>query len=410
MAKVIPFRAVRPARDKVHMVVSKSVISYERRILNAILDENPYSFLHVINPEHRVKEKSKPNSTQRFTSIKNKYRSFLENDYLEQDEHKAFYLYQQIKDNITYTGLIAGTAVSDYLNGKIKKHENTLTKREELFKNYLKVCTFNAEPVLLTYKDNPNVEEVIEKYFTQTPEYDFSTTDTIRHTLWVISKTDDVKALEQAFNEVDALYIADGHHRSASSTLLATEHDNLHDDHDPINFFMSYIIPESQLNIMDFNRLIKGTNGLTQEDLLEAISQDFNIKKVMTPEYKPAKIHKIGMYTNQQWYELSPKPEIFDTNHPVGSLDSEILSKNILTPILGIKDLKTTKKVRFVGGHKGIDYLQNEVDKKKADIAFALFPVQVNQLMEIADNNFIMPPKSTWIEPKLRSGLTIYKL
>jgi uncharacterized protein (DUF1015 family) len=410
MAKIIPFRAVRPTRDKVHLVVSKSVVGYKKRILNAMLDSNPFTFLQIIKPEHGKKSTTRPNTVARFQKTKDKYKEFVENEFLVQDEKKSLYIYQQVKGDKTFTGIIAGTSVADYYNNTIKKHELTITKREHMFKEYLKICDFNAEPVLLTYPDNKNIDNVIEKYLVDRPEYDFTTTDALRHRMWIVEKNEDIDALEHYFENIDSLYIADGHHRCASSALLAKEHEHMKAESDPLNYFMSFIIPESQLDILDFNRLIKDTNGLSNEDLLAQIGKKFDIETISTSNYKPGSQQKIGMYLNNQWHELTPKKETFDSNHPIGSLDSEILFQNILKDILNIDDLKTTKRVDFIGGHKGVDYLKEQVDKNRAKVAFALFPVSVERLKEIADKDLIMPPKTTWIEPKMRCGLTIYKL
>lgn len=410
MAKVIPFRAVRPTRDKVHLVVSKSVVTYSKRILNAILEANPFTFLHIILPEHGEKAKTRPNSAARFLKTKEKYKEFVEKGYFTQDETKSFYIYKQIKDGKTYTGIIAGTSAEDYFNNKIKKHENTITKREQIFKDYLKICDFNAEPVLLTYPDNKQIDHIIGKYLVSEPTYDFTTNDTLRHKLWVISDHEDINTITVNFDKIDSLYIADGHHRSASSALLAQEHDKLGDENAPVNYFMSYIIAESQLDILEFNRLVKDTNKLTPTELIDKVKKKFTVKNIKDNSYKPSDHHKIGMYIDGSWYELEPKKEFYNIEHPIGSLDSEILYQLIFKEILGIGDLKTTTRVDFIGGHKGIPYLKEQVDKGKAKIAFALHPVSVERLKEIADNDLIMPPKSTWIEPKMRCGLTIYKL
>ena len=410
MAIVKPFRAVRPARDKAHLVVSKAVVSYPKRILNVILEANPFTFLHVMLPEHGKKEKkTRPNSIARFIKTKEKYKTWLELEYLEQDEKKCFYIYQQIKNKKTFTGIIAATAVTDYYNNVIKKHENTITSREHMFKDYLKTCDFNAEPVLLTYPDNNNINLVMDKYLAERPEYDFTTNDTIRHKLWIIDNDYDIQSLEYNFQQIDALYIADGHHRSASSALLAQETNDLKSENNPSNYFMSYIISDSQLDILDYNRLIKDINGLSLETFIKNIKSNFIVTKKGT-EYRSEGEHRIGMYMDGIWYELIPKPETFDKNHPVSNLDTEILFQNLLKPILNIEDLKTTKRVDFIGGHLGLNHLKELVDKEKGKVAFALPPVSTQQLIEIADKNYIMPPKSTWIEPKMRCGLTIYKL
>ena len=406
MAKIIPFKAVRPTRDKVHLVASRAFYSYKKNILSAKLESNPYSFIHIINPEFREDDRTKPNSTERFKKVRDKYQEFKKEGVLIQDESPAFYIYRQRGPENSFTGIVAGASIQDYLDKTIKVHEQTITAREQVFKKYLDVCGFNAEPVLLTYPDSKIIDEVFEKYYSERPEFEFATTDQVVHEIWPIVNKEDQNVISNEFESFNSIYIADGHHRSSSSVLLGqdkteNEGEGLH------NYFLSYIIPESQLKIYDFNRLALDLNGLSKEEFISKIEENFTVSKV--EKSKPSKLHEFRMYLEKEWYKLEVKSSAFDSNSPVGNLDSSILSENILAPILNVTDLKTSDRIAFVGGLEGMDALEQKVDEGKAKVAFALFPVSVEQLKHVADTGSIMPPKSTWIEPKLRSGLTIYE-
>lgn len=411
MAKVIPFRAVRPTNDKVHLVVSRSVVQYSRRILTAKLETNPYSFLHIVKPEFFDKKKSKQNSIELFQKVRAKYDEFLDEGILIKEDIPALYVYRQIKPEATYTGIIGGISIDDYIEGKVKIHEQTLTKREKIFEQYLNICDFNAEPVLLTYPDNQGIKNLISIVVHDRPLFDYSTTDRIRHQLWQITDTEIIRQLSLHFDGIESVYIADGHHRSASSALLG-QHKREYtksDGNEGFNYILSYFIPESQLDIYDFNRLVKDLNKLSEEEFMAKLSVNFNVEK-MGSKFSPSKLHEFSMYLNENWYKLNLKNAADKLSDPVDRLDSSILTKYVLDPILGINDLKTSTRVYFMGGLKGMEGLQRDVDKKKAKVAFGLFPVSIKQLKEIADTNNIMPPKTTWIEPKLRSGLTIFEL
>ena len=408
MAKIAPFRAVRPTRDKVHLVASRAVYTYSSRLLEAKLDSNPYSFLHIIDPEHKKENKSLPNSRERFLKVRASYDKAIENGIFIQEENPCYYLYQQIKNDRVYTGIIAGISIDDYFNGIIKKHEQTITQREEVFTDYLDVCEFNAEPVLLTYPDNDQVSQVLNKYLAIRSEYDFTNTDHVRHQLWPIDASEDIEVITQAFASFDSIYIADGHHRSASSAILgqrrnATQPEGLH------SFFMAFLIPESQLDIYDFNRVVQGLNNYTEDTLIVKLADSFDITKLGTESYQPQELHEFSMYLNKNWYRLKAKPHTYDNSAPSGSLDAQILLDQVLSSIFDIHDLKTDNRIDFVGGLKGMQGLVDAVDHDRFDVAFALYPVSIDQLKAIADANEIMPPKTTWIEPKLRSGLTIFQ-
>ena len=412
MAKIIPFKAIRPTRDKAYLVSSMPAYIYKKHLLEAKLESNPYTFLHVINPEFRADNKTQPNSVERFEKVKEKFDAFNDAGIFMQDEQESFYIYRQITPTNTYVGLISGISVDDYLNGNIKIHEHTLTQREETFKLYLDVCQFNAEPVLLTYKDNPTVDAVINKYLDTRSEYEFCTTHHIKQDLWLVNNENDIATLVEAFKNIDKIYIADGHHRSASSVLYAqskrAENPNYNPDA-PFNFFLSYLIPESKLNIIEYNRTVSSLNEHTPESFLAEVAKVFDVEE-KTTDYSPTKRHNFSMYLAGKWYSITAKKGTYNENDIVGNLDARILTTNILKPILGIIDVKTDNRIEFMEGTKGAEGLREKVDSEEAIVAFGLYPVAIEQLKAVADANNIMPPKSTWIEPKMRSGLTIYSL
>lgn len=405
MINIKPFKAVRPPRDKANLVASRPFYNYKKHILTAKLEGNPYTFLHVINPEFKADDKTKPNTKERFEKVKNKYDDFKLSNILRTEDKEALYIYRQITTTNTYIGIIAGVAVENYINGQIKVHEHTLTEREKTFCKYIDVCKFNAEPVLLTYEDKPEINELIDSYIGLRSEYEFTTTDHIKHDLWIISDKSDINKIQNIFNEIPKVYIADGHHRTASSALYATENKNL----ESAQYFLSYFIAESKLRIYDFNRAISGLNNLTLEQFIQKLKLYFDITENSDTSIKPSQLHEFTMYIGNQWYRLETKEEYIDNNSPVGSLDPQILSDTILSKILDVTDLKNDSRAHFIEGTKGLEALEDIVKNGTADVSFALYPVSIDQLKLIADTNNIMPPKSTWIEPKLRSGLTIYE-
>lgn len=411
MAKIFPFRAIRAPRDKVGLVASRSYINYSKSGLKERLKGNPYTFLHVLNPDSSKGENAPRSRKERFLNIKDKLESFIEEEHLFKEDEPAIYIYHQEANNFSFYGLICGMAIDEYLEGKIKIHENTITRKERLFKQYLDSTRFNAEPVLLTHKPIRSVNKLIEKYSKRFPNYDFRTTDTVRHQLWVIKAKTDVELIQKAYANLDTLYLADGHHRSASSALLAKSDRRKKTPGIGSEMFMVLNVPEDQLRILSFDRLVKDLNGLSNEEFLEKLSLKFKIKKKNEEEgFRPRKAHRFGVYIEGQWYRaiLRKKYRVFKS--PVEELDVQILSQLILDPILGIKDQKNDRRIDFIGGHEDVKIVEKLVNKGKFKIGFSLFPVSTLQLKAIADANEVMPPKSTWIEPKLRSGLTIMDL
>ena len=413
MASIIPFKGIRPATDKAHMVVTRSADNYKKEILNHKLETNPYSFLHIINPDFLDGKRSKPGSLERLKKIKARYQEFIKEEIFIQDHKPCYYLYQQFKNGCIYTGIMGCSSVEDYETGIIKKHEQTLKDREEKLKEYLEICDFNAEPVLFFYPDNAVIEDVINHYLVKHPTYDFSTTDRVRHKIWIIGDKKNIDILKKEFEKMDAIYIADGHHRSASSASLAKarkEQNKNHTGKEHYNYYMGIFFAENQLKIFDFNRVVADLNEYQVPAFLERIKEKFRLIPHNENIYKPEHKFKFSMYLDGKWYELKAKPEICESEDPVKKLDATILSDYILGPILGIDDLRTNKRISFVPGVKGMEELKNQVDSNKFKVAFGLFPVSMTELKHIADTNGIMPPKTTWVEPKIRSGLLVYSL
>lgn len=413
MAIVKPFKGIRPAKDKVHLVASRSVDTYKTAELAAKLAENPYTFLHIIRPRFGADQKVTTGSPEYLRRIKGNYNSFLKDGILESDEAYAFYIYRQEKDDAAYTGIIGCASIDDYFNGVIKIHEQTLTHKEEKLRDYLEVCDFNAEPVCLTYPADAVIDQAVETITKAEPDFDFSTTDRVRHKLWMVSDAQKVKFISERFSRIPAIYIADGHHRTASSALLGKKKREQHPKYkgdEPFNYLMAAFFPEHQLKIFDFNRVVKDLNGLRVPEFLGKLEEKFAIEEKEEDLYKPEELHNISMYIEGKWYSLKAKPGTYIKNDPVESLDVSILSKHVLGPVLGIHDLKTDKRIAFVPGIKGMRELKSQVDSGKAKVAFGMFPVTMEQLKAISDTGNIMPPKSTWVEPKLRSGLVIFSL
>lgn len=412
MAKIKAFKAIRPTRDKAHLVATRPVASYKNSVLKAKLETNPYSFIHIINPEFGEIVKTKPNSKERFLNIRKQFNQFCNSGILIQEKEESIYLYRQTKDGNEYLGIIAGASVEEYKKDQIKKHEATLTSREAMFTNYLDIVGFNAEPVLLSYPSNESIDSLLLMYSSMRPEYEFSTTDEVKHELWVLDATQSQKIIS-AFEAINTTYIADGHHRSASSARLADlfieRHPNEAKTNQNHNYFLAFFMNEQSLNILEFNRLVKNIKGLSEKDFLARLTEHFEITPLEQAK-KPEAEHKISMNLMNKWYELTCKTNIIDKNHPVASLDPEILTRFILDPILGIKDLKSDTNIQFISGNLGLNAISDPIAKGKAEVGFVLYPLSIEQVKQVADHHLIMPPKSTWVEPKLRSGLTIYQI
>jgi uncharacterized protein (DUF1015 family) len=409
MIRISPFKAIRPVRDKVHLVATRPYYTYKKNILKAKLEENPYTFLRIINPEFNSERKTKPNSTERFVHVRDKYSEFIHSGILIQDSKPALYIYQQTKNGHQFTGVIAGASIQDYKDGKIKKHEATLTSREAMFVNYLDIVGYNAEPVLLSHPAHDDLEIALLKFMQVRPEYEFTTTDEIKHELWILND-DQTNEIQGHFDQIDALYIADGHHRSASSSGLLDLRRKSNKRHfGNEDFFLAFLMDERKMQILEFNRLVKHLNGLSKKEFLTEIDKLGALTK-LNKALNPTHEHQITFYLENEWYALNIDKTLIPSNDPVKCLDTDLLTELILRPILGIQDLKTDPNISFVSGAESIDSIVSTVNSGKFEIAFILYPISIDQVKAVADANGIMPPKSTWVEPKLRSGLTIYNI
>ena len=405
MSKIIPFKAVRPTADKVALVTCRTYDDYSSAELASLLDFNPYSFLHVINPAYANAQKT--TLEKRFKAVANKYADFKNDAIFEKDANVAFFLYEIATKDRTFTGIVAGTSIEEYKQNKIKKHEDTLQYRVEYFKDYLQQTGFNTEPVLLTYADDAAINDFIIKKKQSPAVYNFSTTKKEKHTLWKIDNVIEIEFLQQKFQNIAALYIADGHHRLASAELLFDE--NLETKNQNLNYFMSFLIAESQVKIYEFNRIIRDLNGFSKDSFLEALSNHFIIKIKHQELWKPESKFEFGMYLDGNFYALFYKQE---NKNPsiLENLDAQILYSKVLNPLLGIEDLRNDERIDYIAGKQSILTIKEIVDEGEFEVGFMLFPSDVSEIKLLADNNLIMPPKSTYIEPKFRSGLLIYEL
>ncbi len=409
MAKIHPFRAIRPTRDKVHLVATRPYYTYKKKVLLAKLEDNPFTFLRIINPEFGSTVKTEPNSVERFSLVGESYQFFQESGVLIQDEKPHIYIYRQSVGGHEFVGIIAGASIQEYEDDKIKKHEATITSREKMFTDYLSIVGFNAEPVLLSYEGQENIDRFIAQKCTERPEYEFTTTDLKTHELWVLSEMEGKQIIE-ALDRVESIYIADGHHRCASSAGLKRFRDEKKEPHFPNeDYFLAFFINEQKVKILAFNRLVKTLNGHTKSEVLELLNNSFSVQKLNTAE-KPSAPHEISMCIEGDWYKLTCKSAIVDENHPIKSLDTEILTQFVLDPILGVKDLKSDDSIEFMNDDTSLTKFEKRITKGEFKIGFVLFPLSIDQVKKVADNQMIMPPKSTWVEPKLRSGLTIYPI
>ncbi len=404
MPRIKPFKGVRAAADKAAHLISRTYQDYGKKELKAQLKYNPYSFLQILNPGYKFNQEI--SGIERFNLVRNRYLEFKEEGYLVQDNLPAFYLYENIDPHHSYTGIIAGTSTKDYQDNRIKKHEDTLSFKEVLFKDYLKSAGFNAEPVLLTYKDRSDINDLIDKIKQRDPDTFFSTTDFNSHKIWAITDSEIIKSLVQQFEDIPELYIADGHHRSASSSLLSQEMDA---DQESYHYFMSLLIAENQLNIYEFNRQVKDLNGLTKEEFLIKLDQNFRIQNRGIELYKPSKKHHFSMYLDGEFYSLYLRKGLHKISNPLEDLDTQMLYDLILKPILGIEDLRTDLRIKYSYGKHDIMHIKERIDNGEFAVGFGLYPATVEQMKSIADADLRMPPKSTFIRPKLPSGLIIYE-
>lgn len=406
MAKIIPFKAVRPIADKVALVTCRTYDDYSPAELAAWLNFNPYSFLHVINPAYAHLQKI--STDKRFKGVALKYQDFKQENILITEEKPVFYLYEIQTKVQTFTGIIAGTSVKDYQENVIKKHEDTLQYRVELFKDYLHQTKFNTEPVLITYPDSIEINTFIGLRKKTKPVYEFSTTNKEKHTLWKIDTQSEIDWLQEHFEKIPNLYIADGHHRSASAELLYEEDRHLGKEN--LQYFMSFLIAESNVKIYEFNRIIRDLNGLSKEEFIKKLSENFIIKLKEQELWKPQNKNEFGMYLDGSFYALYYKGKTQNQKNILDNLDAQILYDKVLHPLLGIGDLRNDERIDYVPGKQSISTIKDLIDGGEFEVGFMLYPIDIKEIKTIADENLIMPPKSTYIEPKFRSGLVVYEL
>lgn len=414
MATIKPFRGIRPPKDLVEQVVSRpyDVLNSEEARKEA--EGNEKSLYHIIKPEIDFPVGTDEHDPKVYDKAAENFKMFQEKGWLVQDEKECYYVYAQTMNGKTQYGLVVGAYVPDYMNGLIKKHELTRRDKEEDRMKHVRVNNANIEPVFFAYPENDALDKIVSKYTSRKPEYDFvAPLDGFGHTFWVIDEDEDISMITAEFAKMPALYIADGHHRSAAAALVGAEKAKQNPNHrgdEEYNYFMAVCFPAEQLTIIDYNRVVKDLNGLTDEAFLEKLSANFDVKEMGEEIYKPSGLHNFSLYLSDKWYSLTAKEGTYDDNDPIGVLDVTISSNLILDEILGIKDLRSDKRIDFVGGIRGLGELKRRVDSGEMKVALALYPVTMKQLMDIADTGNIMPPKTTWFEPKLRSGLVIHKL
>ena len=409
-----PFRGIRPPKS-----LAKQVSSRPYDVLNS--DEArteaeglPMSLYHIIKPEINFPQGTDEHDERVYAAAKEQFDLFRKNGWLVQDEHEQYYVYAQTMDGRTQYGLVVAAWVEDYMQGRIKKHELTRRDKEEDRMKHVRVNNANIEPVFFAYPHHEELDAIIARVTTSEPEYNFiSDLDGFGHTFWVISDKQDIQRITEIVAQMPAMYIADGHHRSAAAALVGNEKKLQNPNHqgdEEYNYFLAVCFPDDQLHIMDYNRVVKDLNGMTPETFLNALKENFEVEDKGTTIYHPEALHTFALYLEGQWYKLTAKAGRYDDNDPIGVLDVTISSNLILDKLLGIKDLRSDKRIDFVGGIRGLEELSRRVDSGEMKMALALYPVTMKQLIDIADTGNIMPPKTTWFEPKLRSGLVIHEL
>ena len=414
MAIIKPFKGVRPPKNLVESVASRPYDVLDSEEARAEAGDNEKSLYHIIKPEINFEPGTSEYDPRVYKSAVEQFEKFQKEGWLVQDDKEHYYIYAQTMNGKTQYGLVVGAFVNDYLTGNIKKHELTRRDKEEDRMKHVRVCNANVEPVFFAYPDDRVLDNLLKKYAQTTPEYDFvAPDDGFRHQFWVISDEADIKTVTEEFRKMPSLYIADGHHRSAAAALVGAEKAKNNPGHkgdEEYNYFMAVCFPASQLTILDYNRVIKDLNGMTVAEFLKALEKNFTVELKGNEEYRPKKLHEFSMYLDGNWYSLVARPGTYDDNDPIGVLDVDISSRLILDELMGIKDLRSDKRIDFVGGLRGLGELKRRVDSGEMRWALALYPVSMQQIMDIADSGKIMPPKATWFEPKLRSGLVIHKL
>ena len=414
MATIKPFKGIRPPQNLVERVASRPYDVLNSAEARAEAEGNEMSLYRIIRPEIDFPVGTDEHEPQVYDKAAENFAIFRRNGWLVQDEEESYYVYAQTMNGKTQYGLVVGAYVDDYLNGVIKKHELTRRDKEEDRMKHVRVNNANIEPVFFAYPSNAEVNAIVAKYTATNPVYDFvAEHDGFGHQFWVISDKADIARITELFAQMPALYIADGHHRSAAAALVGAEKAKQNPNHkgdEEYNYFMAVCFPDDQLTIIDYNRVVKDLNGLTDEEFLAKLNVHFEVEKKGTEIYKPQALHNFSMYLSGNWYSLTAKPGTYDDHDPIGVLDVTISSNLILDEILDLRDLRSNKRIDFVGGIRGLGELARRVDSGEMRVALALYPVSMQQIIDIADSGNIMPPKTTWFEPKLRSGLVIHEL
>ncbi|MDR1543249.1 MAG: DUF1015 domain-containing protein [Prevotellaceae bacterium] len=412
MSKIKPFKGVRPVKELVEKIASRPYDVLNSAEARAEAGDNEMSLYHIIKPEIDFAVGTDEHDEKVYQKAAENFEKFQKNGWLVQDEQENYYVYAQTMNGKTQYGLCVAAAVEDYMNGNIKKHELTRRDKEEDRMKHVRVNNANIEPVFFAYPQNADLKAIIDKIITQKPEYDFITNDGFGHHFWVIDDKKTIEKITEIFAEIPSLYIADGHHRSAAAALVGDEKRKQNPQHvgnEEYNYFLAVCFPDNELTIIDYNRVVKDLNGLSDEEFLKKLTENFIVEPKGAEIYRPAELHNFSLYLSGNWYSLTAKTGTYD-NTPIGVLDVTVSSNLILDKILGIKDLRSDKRIDFVGGIRGLGELKKRVDSGEMHVALALYPVSMQQIINIADTGNIMPPKTTWFEPKLRSGLVVHKL
>jgi uncharacterized protein (DUF1015 family) len=410
MVKIKAFCGVRPPQELAHEVASRP---YD--VLNSVeakAEAGQKSLLHIIKPEIDFDPIIDEHDEAVYAKAVENYKAWKENGWLLKEEKECYYIYAQTMNGKRQYGLVACCHFEDYLEGRIKKHELTRADKEEDRMKHVRAQSANLEPVFFAYPEREDMNAIVNRVIAEAPKYDFVSEDGVGHTLWLIDGDEDIKNITAIFEQIPALYVADGHHRTAAAAGVGKERMQANPNHtgeEEYCYFLAVIFPDAQLNIIDYNRVVKDLNGLSKEEFLAAVEKDFVVEKKGAEIYKPNALHNFGLYLDGEWYSMTAKEGTYDDSDPIGVLDVTVLSNLVLDKVLGIKDLRRDKRIDFVGGIRGLGELQKRVDSGEMKVAFALYPVSMQQLIDIADSGNIMPPKTTWFEPKLRSGVVIHE-